>query len=96
MGKEEMDRIEQQREALGAAGLATKENELTEAMQANNVLPPNEMLTQVPIPSPDSIHFHPVTKYRSNEVANPPGFDVNALPCYAEAFDIHTNFVYVI
>lgn len=95
MAKEEMDRIEKQRDELGAEGLATKENELVDAMGVNAILPPNEMLTQVPIPSPDSIHFHPVKKYCSNEIDHPPGFDVNALPCYAEAFDIHTNFVYV-
>lgn len=64
---------------------------------ANNVIPPpEEMLTDVPIPSTDGIFFHPSNIYRtghSDEV--PTGLDLNSWPVYAEAIDIHTNFVYV-
>lgn len=53
------------------------------------------MLTEVPIPSKDGIKFHPLKIYRTNEGVNPPGFNLEKLPIYAEAYDVHTNFVYV-
>lgn len=67
-----------------------------EAMATNAIPPPDEMLTEVPIPSTDGILFHPSNIYRtghSDEV--PVGLDLNSWPVYSEAFDIHTNFVYV-
>lgn len=95
MAKAESQRIERQRVELGAVGLATKGSELQEATNINGTLPPNDMLTQVPIPSTDGIQFHPVTKFKSNPVNNPPGIQLELLPCFAEAYDVHTNFVYV-
>lgn len=95
MAKAEAERIEQQREQLGAVGLAAKGLVLREAIDANNILPPNDMLTQVPIPRTDSIKFHPIKKYKSHPTANPPGILLETLPCFAEAYDVHTNFVYV-
>lgn len=95
MAKAESQRIERQREELGAVGLATKGAELQAATNLNGTLPPNDMLTQVPIPSTDGIQFHPVTKFKSNPINNPPGIQLELLPCFAEAYDVHTNFVYV-
>lgn len=95
MAKAEAERIRKQREDLGPEGLANKGILLLNAMNTNNILPPNDMLTQVPIPTTESIQFHPLTKFKSNPLSNPPGINLELLPCFAEAYDIHTNFVYV-
>ncbi|XP_055692741.1 uncharacterized protein C05D11.1-like [Lutzomyia longipalpis] len=97
MSKEEIERIERQRADLGVEGMNTKGDELAEAMAQNEIPPPTEMLTQVPIPGTDAIKFHPVKVYRSGgKDNNTTGFDVDNLPVYAEAYDMHTNFVYMI
>lgn len=93
--KEEQDRVEQQRTALGEEGLANKGKQLHDAMGANEIPPPDEMLTSIPVPSIDGIKFHPVQIYRSSEGKNPPGFNLQNLPVYAEAYHLHTNFCYV-
>lgn len=100
MAAQENDRLDRQRIALGPEGLTAKAFALSEATETNGVLPPNEMLTQVPIPSPDSIHFHPLVKWQRGDLGaacgeHPIGFDLEQLPCHAEAYDVHTNFVYV-
>uniref|UniRef100_A0A1L8DTH1 Putative zn2+-dependent endopeptidase insulinase superfamily protein n=1 Tax=Nyssomyia neivai TaxID=330878 RepID=A0A1L8DTH1_9DIPT len=97
MSKEEIERIERQRADLGVEGMNVKGDELSEAMAYNEIPPPTDMLTQVPIPGTEGIKFHPVQVYRSSEkAANPTGLDVDNLPVYAEAYDMHTNFVYMI
>lgn len=81
---------------MGPEGLETKASELMDAISANEISPPEQMLTEVPIPSTDGILFHPSNIYRtgcSDEV--PTGLDLNSWPVYSEAIDIHTNFVYV-
>lgn len=95
MAQVETDRIDAQRISLGPEGLATKGSELEEAMDTNNILPPEEMLRQVPIPSPDHIHFHSVTKFTTESINSPPGWSLGLLPCFAELYDVHSNFVYV-
>ncbi len=93
---QDKDRIEKQREELGPEGLETKGVELQEAMQTNAIPPPDEMLTEVPIPSTDGILFHPSNVYRTDNLDGvPAGLDLNSWPVYSEAIDIHTNFVYV-
>ncbi|XP_055703714.1 uncharacterized protein C05D11.1-like isoform X2 [Phlebotomus papatasi] len=97
MSKEEIERIERQRADLGVEGMQTKGDELCEAMAQNEITPPTEMLTKVPIPGTDAIKYHPVKVYRSGEGdGNQTGFNVDTLPVYAEAYDMHTNFVYLI
>lgn len=67
-----------------------------EAMATNAIPPPDEMLTEVPIPSTDGILFHPSNIYRTGHSDElPVGLDLNSWPVYSEAFDIHTSFVYV-
>lgn len=94
---QETERIAKQREELGPEGLETKAAELVDAMATNAIPPPDEMLTEVPIPSTDGILFHPSNIYRTGRSGDelPPGLDLNAWPVYSEAIDIHTNFVYV-
>lgn len=67
MSKEEIERIERQRADLGIEGMQTKGDELCEAMAQNEITPPTEMLTKVPIPGTDAIKYHPVKVYRSGE-----------------------------
>lgn len=93
--QDELERIEKQRKTLGPAGLERKGIELMKAMEQNEIPPPIEMLTQVPIPGIEGVHFHSVTIYRANDGVNPPGLDFKQLPVFAEAYDVHTNFVYV-
>lgn len=93
--KEEHDRVEQQRASLGKEGLATKANQLADAIAANEIPPPDDMLTSIPVPSTDGIKFHPVQIFKSSEGSNPPGLNLQKLPVYAEAYHLHTNFCYV-
>lgn len=93
--KEEADRIEQQRIALGEEGLAKKGKELADAMAANEVPPPDTMLTSTPIPSTDGIKFHPVEIFKATDGKNPPGLDLLKLPVYAEVYHLHTSFCYI-
>ncbi|GAB0090020.1 Peptidase_M16 domain-containing protein [Sergentomyia squamirostris] len=96
MSKEEIERIERQRMELGVDGMQVKGDELSEAMAQNEILPPTEMLTQVPIPGTDGIKYHPVRVFRAGSGdTNPTGFHIDTLPVYAEAYDVHTNFVYL-
>uniref|UniRef100_A0A336KC94 CSON007777 protein n=1 Tax=Culicoides sonorensis TaxID=179676 RepID=A0A336KC94_CULSO len=96
MAKEEQERIEKQRSDLGPAGLEKKEKELLEAMKTNEINPPVEMLTDVPIPSVEKMNFHPLKIFRLSDKVSPPGLNLETLPVYAEAFDLHSNFVYII
>ncbi|XP_063704870.1 uncharacterized protein C05D11.1-like [Culicoides brevitarsis] len=96
MAKEEQERIEKQQADLGPAGLEQKEKEVLEAMKNNEIPPPIEMLTDVAIPSIEKMNFHPLQIFRSSSKVSPPGLDLQKLPVYAEAFDLHSNFVYII
>ncbi|XP_053684394.1 uncharacterized protein C05D11.1-like [Sabethes cyaneus] len=93
--KEEHDRVEQQKGFLGAEGLAQKAKQLTDAMATNEIPPPDDMLTSIPVPSTDGIKFHPVQIFKSSEENNPPGLNLQKLPVYAEAYHLHTNFCYL-
>lgn len=96
MSQQEAERITKQRNELGENGLKQKVEELTAAMEENCNPAPAEMLVEVPIPSTDSIQFHPVNVYRyGGEKQLECGLDLNALPMYGEIYDLHTNFVYV-
>ncbi|XP_058831479.1 uncharacterized protein C05D11.1-like [Topomyia yanbarensis] len=93
--KEEQDRIQQQRTDLGEEGLTKKGKQLADAMATNEIPPPDEMLTSIPVPSTDGIKFHPVQIFKSTGGENPPGLNLKKLPVYAEAYHLHTNFCYL-
>lgn len=61
MTKEEATRVEQQRKSLGEDGLKSKSDALTEAVAFNEIPPPPEMLTKVPIPNVSNINSLPST-----------------------------------
>ncbi|XP_058458892.1 uncharacterized protein C05D11.1-like [Malaya genurostris] len=93
--KEEQDRVQRQRADLGEEGLAKKGKQLTDAMAINEILPPDEMLTSIPVPTTDGIKFHPVQIFKSADNKKPPGLNLRKLPVYAEAYHLHTNFCYL-
>lgn len=101
MAKDETARIELQRKDLGAEGLATKGEELNHAMATNEIPPPVEMLTMVPIPDVTNITPLPSTIFeRGNpkhvsEVLEKHALDFNKFPVQVTACDIHSTFGYV-
>lgn len=69
MTKEEAARVEQQRKSLGEDGLSKKAEQLAEAVAFNEIPPPPEMLTKVPIPNVDNINSLPSTvQERDSEI----------------------------
>ncbi|XP_053673268.1 uncharacterized protein C05D11.1-like [Anopheles nili] len=92
----EQSRLEQQRKQLGENGLKEKEKLLSEAMAVNEQPPPDEMITSIPVPSTEGIKFYPVEIYSSNSGADPSGLKIADLPVYAEVYDLHTNFCYLL
>lgn len=61
MAKTEVERVDKQRKALGADGLSKKSEELKKAMAENDIPPPNDILTQVPIPDTSNVNSLPST-----------------------------------
>lgn len=100
MAKEELSRVEEQRNALGTDGLAKKAEELNHAMATNEIPPPSEMLTQIPIPDVTNIKSLPSTlleRCTDGKSANKLGdLDLNQFPTQVTACDIATTFGYVI
>jgi len=95
MTAEEEQRVKEQKETLGEEGLKNKTDLLENAMEKNDLEPPEELLRSVPIPSAASIQFHPVTSYNSNSEIQPQGFDLKKLPVYFQLDQVATNFVYL-
>lgn len=102
MTKEEAARVEQQRKALGEQGLNKKGDELNEAIAFNEIPPPPEMLTKVPIPDVTNINSLPSTvQVRDGEIFGDPsklgGLDINKfpVPINVTSCAIDTNFGYI-
>lgn len=98
MSKEEMSRVEKQREALGPDGLLKKGEELNHAMATNEIPPPSEMLTQVPIPDVTNIKSLPssLLERSTDKAKNILGdLDLNKFPVQITACEINTTFGYV-
>merc|ERR1719219_7669 len=95
MSAEEEERVNEQKRRLGEDGLKKKAEELDDAMEKNDVEPPEDLLRSVPIPSASSIQFHPVTSYSSKSETQPPGFDLTQLPVYFQLDQVNSNFVYL-
>jgi len=98
MGKEEKERVAKQREALGDDGLERKKVELAAAIEKNEEEPPTELLESVPIPSVDSIVFHPIQQHRNfGPKTGPnislPDFDVSAIEHPFQFDQVNSSFV---
>lgn len=102
MTKEEAARVEEQRKSLGEEGLAKKAKELTEAVAFNEIPPPPEMLTKVPIPNVSNINSLPSTvQERGGQIFGDPaqlsGLNLSEfpLPVNVTACGINSNFGYI-
>lgn len=102
MMKEETARIEQQRKLLGEDGLKKKEQELSEAIAHNEIPPPLEMLTKVPIPNVTNINsLSSTVQSRDGDVYGDPsklnGLNLSdfTVPVNVTACGIDSNFGYI-
>lgn len=102
MMKEEAARIDQQRKSLGEEGLAKKGDQLTDAVASNEIPPPQEMLTKVPIPNVSNINSLPSTvQERDGEVfgdqSKLSGLNINEfpIPINVTSCGIDSNFGYI-
>ncbi|KAJ8679467.1 hypothetical protein QAD02_015254 [Eretmocerus hayati] len=90
----EKRRIFEQRRRLGTEGLKRKEQELLESIKQNEIPIPDETLTAVPVPSTNSIDFHPIKSY-STGTEKHQKFDLDKLPFYTYLDHVNTNFIYM-
>lgn len=102
MMKEEAARIEEQRKTLGEDGLSKKSDELAKAVAFNEIPPPLEMLTKVPIPDVTNINSLPSTvQERDGEVYGDPsklnGLNLSEfpVPINVTTCGIDSNFGYI-
>lgn len=102
MAKEEADRVEQQRVLLGENGLAKKAELLEKAMATNELPPPAEMLTKIPIPDVKNINSLPSTVKERGEMVygdakKLDNLDVDQfpVPVHVTACGVDSNFGYV-
>ncbi|KAL1123834.1 hypothetical protein AAG570_001605 [Ranatra chinensis] len=95
MAKEEEERVKTRCEKLGPEGLKKKETELMEASLKNETPPPDEMLTCVPIPNINNIHFHTVNCFSTYSAQQDPRFNMEQVPVYMQLDHLQTNFVYL-
>lgn len=102
MTKEEATRVEQQRKSLGEDGLSKKGEQLAEAVAFNEIPPPPEMLTKVPIPNVDNINSLPSTvQERDSEVfgdaSKLSGLNLNEfpVPINITCCGVDSNFGYI-
>lgn len=102
MMKEEAARIENQRKTLGEDGLLKKGDELNEAVTFNEIPPPLEMLTKVPIPDVTNINSLPSTvQDRDGDVYGDPskliGLNLSEfpVPINITTCGVDSNFGYI-
>lgn len=102
MMKEETARIEMQRKSLGENGLKKKEQELLTAIAHNEIPPPLEMLTKVPIPNVTNINSLPSTVQERDGVVYGDPLKLNGLnlsdfsaPVNVTACAVDSNFGYI-
>lgn len=92
LAKEEIGRLKIRRMQFGEEGLARMGQELSAAMAKNDIPPPPDMLTSLPVPSTKSISYHKLDVYKKTDDTK---LDLNELPFYIEVYDIKSNFIYV-
>lgn len=63
LAREEKDRVQKQAEDLGVAGLRVKQRLLDESKERNEVMPPKEMISTIPVPSTQGIHFFHISRH---------------------------------
>ncbi|XP_014676544.1 PREDICTED: uncharacterized protein C05D11.1-like isoform X2 [Priapulus caudatus] len=96
MADEEKERVAEQRRRLGKAGLKKLHTNLMEATTENEVAPPEETISSVPIPSTSSIKFHPLVASSNctpELTSKIPSFPLTDMPFKFLVDDMHTHFV---
>lgn len=95
---QELERVEAQRKTLGPNGLEQKAQELANALEHNDRMPPVELITSVPIPDINSITYHPIRRYCNRSEASEcdcfPGA-LEKMPIRFQLDDVKTQFVYI-
>lgn len=102
MAKEEAERVLEQRKTLGEIGLKKKGDELSKAISLNEIPPPAEMLTKVPIPNVTNINSLPskIQQRGGDTFGDSPklrdlNLDEFPIPVNVTACSIDSNFGYV-
>nr|CAH7739234.1 unnamed protein product [Callosobruchus chinensis] len=93
LAKEEKERVESRVKELGEEGLKKKGEILCNAIEFNERPPPPEMLISVPIPSVDSIKFHNIYRFSSDEKNE--RINLADTPVFTYFDHLKTNFVYM-
>ncbi|XP_053381490.1 uncharacterized protein C05D11.1-like isoform X2 [Mercenaria mercenaria] len=101
LAREENERVEKQREALGKDGLQQKSDQLEKATEENEKEASDSVLTSVDVPNVDSINFHPIVpscNRKPEQSAKDSGkqnaaFPLDNIPFRFQLDDVHTNFV---
>lgn len=95
---QELERLEAQRNNLGSEGLATKGEELADALEHNDRQAPLDLIMSVPIPDINSISYHSIQRYcnrgESAECGRFSG-DLERIPVRFQLDDVKTQFVYL-
>ncbi|XP_017774305.1 PREDICTED: uncharacterized protein C05D11.1-like [Nicrophorus vespilloides] len=94
MALEEKSRIEQQVQSLGEEGLKERVKKLESAIEFNERPPPVNMLTSVPIPSIESIKFHNIVRFKTDD-AQSTLVNLSKTPVFTYFDHVQTNFVYM-
>ncbi|XP_073987977.1 uncharacterized protein C05D11.1-like [Rhodnius prolixus] len=92
---EEEASVNERVKMLGSDGLAMNEKNLLDAMAKNDVPPPDDMLTSVPIPAADCIHFHTISGTSTDSSQKDTRFNIDSVPLYMHLDHLNTNFVYM-
>lgn len=70
LAKEEKARIEKQAKELGEEGLKQKQKLLDESKEKNEILPPKEMISNIPVPSTEGIEFFSISRHGNDPSLN--------------------------
>lgn len=91
-----VSRIRQRRDLLGVAGLRAQESVLTATVARNNHTIPPALLAKVPLQKPaNSERFRQLKTWATGERPGPEGFDLDALPCHAVAYNVRDDSITV-
>ena len=93
MAQEEKDRVAKQRETLGSDGLTKKADLLNDSKATNEIKPPPEMLSKIPIPSTENIQFFSIQRFNNQSQAEAGNLPLMKVPFRINIDDLKTNFV---
>jgi len=104
----ETERLEARKKELGEEGLKELEDKVNQAKETNEIPPPSDMLSSVPVPGVEKINFHSLRAYDNHVNLVAPTLpttnvndaeevttvlDLSHLPFNFQLDDLHSNFV---